>query len=106
MINLFKNLFSADSEQIANYVKNGALLVDVRTPQEYNAGSVPGAVNIPLDKIEKEIGKLKNNKNGIVVFCKSGGRSSQAANILKQHGISNVVNGGGWQNVMQAIPQN
>jgi phage shock protein E len=77
-------------------------LVDVRQPGEYASGSVEGAINIPLGEVANRINEFKN-KEHIVVFCQSGARSSQASSILKNNGIENVINGGGWQNVAKAI---
>jgi len=72
--------------------------VDVRTPGEFSQGSVTGAVNIPLDQVQARIGEFKG-KEEIVVFCRSGNRSSQAKTILEQNGITNVINGGSWEDV-------
>lgn len=82
--------------------KNYLFLVDVRTPSEFASGSVEGAVNIPLDTILGQLPKFKGKKN-IVVFCRSGNRSSQAKTILEKSGFNNVTNGGTWQNVNAAI---
>lgn len=75
-----------------------AYLVDVRTPGEFASGSAKGAVNIPLDRLPYELDKFKG-KDPIVVFCLSGGRSSQAHAFLQQNGIFNVLNGGTWNYV-------
>ena len=72
--------------------------MDVRTPGEFSSGSVNGAVNIPLNQIDKQLSKFKN-KQKIVVFCRSGARSAQAKSILNENGIENVINGGSWKNV-------
>ncbi len=98
MFEMFKNLFTAsgsntDNTLLKDAIKNGALLVDVRTPSEFALGSVKGATNIPLDKIPSELSKFKNKKN-IIVFCRSGARSAQAKMILQQSKIENVINGG------------
>lgn len=78
--------------------KNETFYVDVRTPTEFAQGSVNGAVNIPLDQIESQLTKFRGKKS-IVVFCRSGNRSSQAKIILEQNGITNVTNGGSWEDV-------
>lgn len=83
-------------------IDKNAFLVDVRTPEEFQAGTVEGAVNIPLDEIASRIAEFKG-KGQIVVFCRSGNRSSQATGILEQHGIPNVTDGGSWQHVKQTI---
>jgi rhodanese-related sulfurtransferase len=103
MFGIFKNLFSAtNNDELKEAVKNGAFLVDVRTPQEFSTGSVKDAVNIPLNTLPNQLAKLKG-KNNIVVFCLSGGRSSQAKSILQQNGFHNVIDGGTWKNVDQII---
>lgn len=103
MFGIFKNLFvQSDNSNLTETIKNGAFLVDVRTPAEFSAGSVKGAVNIPLDKVQNQLAKFKNKKK-IVVFCLSGNRSGQAQFILKRNGFQNVINGGTWQRVNQAV---
>jgi len=98
----FSALFGKpDNSRLIDALKNGALLVDVRTPAEFSAGSVKGAINIPLAKIPNELAKFKGKKN-IVVFCRSGSRSAQAKSILEQNGIRQVINGGTWRNVESA----
>lgn len=98
----FSALFGkTDNSQLTEAIKDGAFLVDVRTPAEFSAGSVKGAVNIPLDKVSGQLSKFKNKKS-IVVFCRSGSRSSMAKGILEKNGFQNVINGGTWQNVNQA----
>ncbi len=98
---LFSALFGkTDNSQLAEAIKDGSFLVDVRTPAEFSAGSVKGAVNIPLDKMPGELSKFKGKKS-IIVFCRSGSRSSLAKNILEQNGFLHVINGGTWQNVNQ-----
>jgi len=98
----FSALFGkTDNSQLTEVIKEGAFLVDVRTPAEFSAGSVKGAVNIPLDKVPSQLSKFKGKKN-IIVFCRSGSRSGQAKSILENNGLQNVINGGTWQNVNQA----
>ncbi len=103
MFDFFKNIFAApDNQQLAEAIKEGAFLVDVRSPQEFASGSVKGAVNIPLERISGELSRLKGKSN-VVVFCRSGNRSGQAKRILEQNGFQNVINGGTWQNVRENI---
>ncbi len=102
-MNLFQRLFSsAPAVDLKAIIDEGAFLVDVRTPGEFNSGHVKGSVNIPLDKVQTQLAKFKNKKN-IIVFCRSGARSSQAKNILQQNGFSNVINGGTWETVKRFV---
>lgn len=97
---IFGNIFggSRNNENLATLVNDGAFLVDVRSPGEFADGNVKGSVNIPLDQVQKQLAKFKD-KESIVVFCRSGNRSSQAKSILEQNGFTNVTNGGTWQNI-------
>lgn len=74
---------------------DGAVLLDVRTPDEYRQGHIPGSKNVPLQSISKVAGMIDNNSTPIFVHCLSGARSRQAAAILKQMGYINVKNIGG-----------
>ena len=72
-----------------------AVLLDVRTPQEYGEGHIPGSKNIPLQQLDK-ISSVADNKNiPLFVYCYSGGRSRQAASMLQHMGYNNVQNIGG-----------
>ncbi len=103
MFSIFKNLFSqGNSENLETLINDGAFLVDVRTQQEFAQGNVKGSTNIPLDKLAYQLTKFKDKKH-IVVFCRSGNRSSQAKSILEQNGHTNVTNGGTWKNVNQFV---
>ncbi len=103
MFGALKKLFAPmDNTLLSEAVKEGAFLVDVRTPAEFSAGSVKGAVNIPLDQVTDQLAKFKGKKH-IVVFCRSGGRSGQAKSILEQNGVQNIINGGTWMNVKQVV---
>ena len=103
MFSILKNLFGQkDNSQLKESIKNGAILVDVRTPGEFSSGSVKSAINIPLNQLSSQISKLKNKKE-IIVFCKSGGRSAQAKVILEQNGFNNVINGGSYSNVNDVL---
>jgi len=102
MFGIFKTLFSqGDSQGLRDALQKKAFLVDVRTPGEFASGSVPGAVNIPLDRVEQSLDQFKG-KGPVVVFCRSGMRSSQAKDILVRNGYKDVVNGGSWENVRDA----
>jgi rhodanese-related sulfurtransferase len=103
MFNLFSNLFATtEDDQLPELIKKGAFLVDVRTPAEFADSHVPGSINIPLDKISSQLARFKGKEN-IVVFCRSGNRSSQAKSILERNGFKNVINGGTYMNVGRAV---
>ena len=73
----------------------GAVLLDVRTPQEYREGHIPGSQNVPLQQLDK-VEEVTENKDTILyVYCHSGARSRQAVSLLKHMGYTNVRNIGG-----------
>lgn len=77
-------------------VKNPTtVIVDVRSPWEFEMEHIPGAKNIPLEEIMYKVKELKELQRPIVLYCRSGNRSGMAASILKQNGITDVYNGGG-----------
>ena len=72
-----------------------AVLLDVRTPQEYREGHIPGSTNVPLQAIDKVAFITENKDTVLYVYCHSGARSRQAAGILQNMGFANVNNIGG-----------
>ena len=72
-----------------------AVLLDVRTPQEYREGHIPESINIPLQTIDKVTSIAKNKDTALFVYCYSGTRSRQATALLQNMGYANVQNIGG-----------
>ena len=84
-------LGAEDAAAVAQAVAAGARIVDVRTPTEFAAGHVPGAVNIPLSELQVQLKKVGNKRKPVVVYCRSGSRSAHAANILRSRGFNQVL---------------
>lgn len=81
---------------LKDVLKNpSTVIVDVRSPWEYDAGHVAGAKNIPLEEVPGKAADLKKMGRPMVLYCRSGNRSGMAVNILKQNGLTEVYNGGG-----------
>ncbi|MSP24796.1 MAG: rhodanese-like domain-containing protein [Myxococcales bacterium] len=78
-------------------VAEGGRLVDVRSREEYAAGHIEGATNIPIQELEGRMEELAPKDQPIVVYCQSGGRSRRAAELLKSAGYSAVHNLGGMR---------
>lgn len=95
----------APASEIQKAIAEGAVLIDVRTPNEFLSGSVDGAINIPLQNLDSIENRVETSKT-IIVFCRSGSRSSQAKSVLEKKGYPNVINGGTWQNINQLIESN
>ena len=73
----------------------GAVLLDVRTSEEYKDGHIPGSKNVPLQAIGKVVSVAENKDTTLYVYCYSGVRSRQAAGLLQRMGYRNVNNIGG-----------
>jgi nucleotide-binding universal stress UspA family protein/rhodanese-related sulfurtransferase len=100
MFGLFKKWFSGN--QALEGLHRDAKIVDVRSPGEFDASHVDGAVNIPLEQLPGRINELEGCEQ-IVLYCRSGNRSSHAKRILSEAGVNNVVDGGGLQDVAQLL---
>jgi phage shock protein E len=86
-----------------NNMEKNATLIDVRTPEEFAGQHIQGAINIPLDELSRSIDKLKDLPKPITAYCRSGNRSGMAVAILKQHGITDAVNGGAINDLLKAL---
>jgi rhodanese-related sulfurtransferase len=88
-----------DVKQSAALQSQGALLIDVREPDEYAQGHAPGSTLIPLGQLEQRLGELKGAKDKtVVLICRSGNRSGTAQRILEKAGFSKTVNVAGGMN--------
>lgn len=83
------------ASSIKDMIKAGALIVDVRTTDEFADGAYPKAVNIPLSSLPGKLDQLGAKDRPIVLYCASGARSAQAARFLQKSGFTAVVNAGG-----------
>lgn len=81
-------------------VGEGAVLLDVRTPEEYAEKHLDGAVNVPVDELEARLGEVAkltgdDDQKPIVVYCQAGGRAARAKQALVKAGHAQVTNLGG-----------
>jgi phage shock protein E len=84
---------------MANYLQQGALVVDVRTPSEFQQAHNPISINIPLNEIGSRSSEL-NKEKMILICCASGARSGMAVSVLKTKGFKDVKNAGAWTNTL------
>ncbi len=71
-------------------VQEGARLVDVRSPEEFAAGHLPGAINLPVQELDRRLQELLPKDQPVVLYCRSGNRSGRAAGMLKKAGYERV----------------
>ena len=89
----FNNEKDITKEELDLYIKQGAIIIDVRSPQEYKEGHINGAISIPDYQIKRYIQNYVENKDDvIVVYCSTGHRSQNAQRILENMGYKNVYN--------------
>ncbi len=88
-------------EVVAELVKEGALLVDVRSRIGAILGMVPGATNIPLSVLKRHMDELPRDRN-IVLYCGSGGRAGKAKQVLDAKGFK-AFNGGAYKDVKKIV---
>jgi phage shock protein E len=83
--------------QVAELLSHGAIVIDVRSPKEFDSGSLPGAQNLPLDEITNRIKSVAPDKDKpLLLHCLSGTRSGMARSRLKSLGYTNVHNLGSF----------
>jgi len=87
------NINEITYDKLLEKVKEGAILIDVRTKQEFLEGHLDGAILIPYYEISKKIENiLQNKEQTIIVYCLNGGRSIKAGEELKELGYKNIYN--------------
>jgi len=104
VLGLTGKLPTAPPDEVAKWIRNGAVLVDVRTNFEARKDPVAGSTNIPLAKLEGELSRLPPGKS-FVTFCRRGGRAERAKNLLEANGRK-VINGGGYKSVLKVLESN
>ena len=103
MIKLLKRILGLSAAtDYAALLKNGAQIIDVRTKDEFSYGHIKGSLNIPLDSLQQQIGKIKKG-TPVITCCASGMRSASAKQVLQLHGFTQVYNGGGWTGLQNKI---
>jgi len=97
-----QNIHIIDADETQTLIDKGAMLLDVREPSEFDMGHLPEAVHIPRGLLEFMVDnhpKLQNRTQTMVVYCKNGGRSTLATDLLQRMGFSDIhMLAGGFDN--------
>jgi phage shock protein E len=88
---------------IRQALREGGVVIDLRTAYEYDQGHIPRALNIPIDRIKGSIGRIKDLKKPVILCCSAGVQCREAAEILRAAGVTQVYNGGDWQSLWRLI---
>ncbi len=85
-------------------IREGALVIDVRTPEEFAQGHIDGALNISHDQIQDRTSEIPGDRSRVIVlYCRSGRRSGIAEKVLREQGFTGAVNAGGFENLKAAL---
>lgn len=84
-------------------IKQGAIILDVRSKGEFAGGHIKNSINIPVDELSNNFSKLKNKNKCIICCCASGMRSGTAKRILESQGYTTVFNGGSWNGLQNKL---
>jgi len=103
MFSFLKRLFGGGPKiDLKALVLDGAQIIDVRSPGEYQSGHIKGSINLPLPNLQNSLGKIKKDKP-VITCCASGMRSGMAKSLLQSKGFPEVYNGGGWASLQSKI---
>jgi phage shock protein E len=102
MLSSLKNFLFGQPANYAELLKQGAIVIDVRTSAEYAQGHITGSVNIPLDRVGSAASRY-SKEQVIITCCASGMRSASARQTLHAKGFLNVHNGGGWAGLQSKL---
>lgn len=97
------SLFGLGSGNIKKAIRKGAVIIDVRTAAEYDMGHIPSAINIPVDRINVNVARIKAVNKPIILCCNSGERSNTALQLLKAKGFKEIYNGRNWEKILKLI---
>jgi rhodanese-related sulfurtransferase len=101
-MNFLKNIFGK-SKELKKFLDEGAVIIDVRNPQEFSSGHIKGSKNIPLGMLLNSVEEIKKLGKPVVTVCQSGMRSGSAKSLLQGKGIK-VINGGSWSGLKKLLP--
>lgn len=95
-------IFGAKKRQVEDYIKNGAVILDVRSQREWDSGHIENSVHIPLGELNNRVEEVKQLNKPVIACCASGVRSAKAAKFLNLNNIE-ATNGGGWVNLKKKL---
>ena len=100
---MLKKIFGrTGNEKVKVLLKNGATVIDVRTPNEYRTGHVQGSLNIPLGTFKERLDEIAAIQEPVIVCCRSGVRSGQALSLLRRR-RDDCANGRSWKAVQSML---
>ena len=86
-------------------IEQGALVIDVRSPQEFASGHLPQAINIPLDTLTTWLAQVSDPQQVFLLYCGAGIRAQKGCDILAAHGLQRIVNAGALKDLLACEPK-
>jgi len=96
----FSQSSNGSNQKLSKKINSGALVIDVRSVDEFSSGHVDGALNIPYDQLQERLAELGSDlEREIILYCRSGRRAEFAKRILEENGFKNVSNVGEYSDL-------
>ena len=90
-------------DKVKEALRKGAVIIDVRTANEFDMGKIPGSVNIPVDRISINSQRIKGMNRPVIFCCNTGHRSRQALAIMKEKGLNEAYSVGNWERLLKIV---
>jgi len=101
---VLKNSRQLSLKDVQEYLKSGALVIDVRSIREFNSGHLPTAINLPLDDIETTLPRrVKDKSKVLLLHCQGGARSAAAKSKLRELGYTHAYNLGSYSHAARVL---
>ena len=91
------------NEKIRQALRQGGVIIDLRTAPEFDQGHIPGSLNIPVDRLKVSITRIRDMHRPVILCCLAGEHCHEAMALLKQAGIGQVIIGGNWESVLKIM---
>jgi rhodanese-related sulfurtransferase len=89
--------------KVKEALRQGAVIIDVRTAHEFDQGKIPGSINIPIDRITINLQRIRQLRRPIIICSDSDSESEKAISFLKASGIKEIYNGGSWTRMLKIV---
>src|SRR5579871_1570596 len=98
----FSDLFGGGSD-IREAIRQGAVIIDLRTAYDYDQGHIPRSLNIPADRIKSNIDRIRDLRKPVILCSGPSGGVWEAMDVLRSAGLQQVINGGEWQSLLRKM---
>jgi phage shock protein E len=89
--------------KIKDAIRHGAVVIDVRTANEFDQGRVPDSINIPVDRMDINLENIRSFKRPVIICSNSDSENEQVISFLKANGVKDIYNGGTWTRILKLM---